>query len=68
MFFFVYYRLMLHGTIFLSFFRVGSLHWHIFLEKWRRSPTIMGAVYVLFSALYNDLLHVSGHSPADKIE
>ena len=29
---------------------------------------IMDAFYLLFSAMYNALLHTSGHYPADKIE
>ena len=29
---------------------------------------IMGLIYLLFSAMDNALIHVSGHYPADKIE
>ena len=63
----VYYKLMLHGTIF--FFcscRVNGLAY--FLGEMLLVTAIMGEISSGFGAMYNDLLHTSGHSPADKIE
>ena len=38
LFVFVYYRLMLHGTIFFLLFMSGNFIGVFFLERWRRSP------------------------------
>ena len=37
------------------------------LEKWRRSPTIMGKISLRFGVIDNDLLHASRHSPEDNL-
>ena len=52
--------------VFLCSCRVIALT--CYFGKMAPVPAIMDAIYLLLSPMYNDLLRVSGHSPADKIE
>ena len=50
------------------FFSCRVIALAFFLTKLCRLPTIIGAISLWFGAMYNALLHASGHYPTDKIE
>ena len=63
----VYYRLMLHGTIFLPLFVSGNCI-GLYFGKMAQVIAIMDAVSLQFSEMDNSLLNAYGRSPVDKIE
>ena len=67
LFIFVYYRQMLHGTIFF-FCSCRVIAMAYLFGKMAPVTVIMDEISLYFSALDNALLHASGLSPADKIE
>ena len=65
-YFFVYYGLTLRGTIFFCF-SCWVIALSICFGKMAQVTRIMDEISLWFSAVHNDLLHDSGHSPANKI-
>ena len=62
---FVYYQLMLHGTIFSLLFMFGNCVGILLMAP---VITILHSIYLWFNAIDNALLHSSGNPPAEKIE